>query len=65
MMPKKKYLMSIFIIVLLSQIAAVGPGVKFRVNSTTAEWQSDPAVAMAADGAFVVAWDEWEVTSYE
>lgn len=35
--------------------AAVGG--EFRVNTTTAENQRLPSVAMAADGAFVVAWE--------
>ncbi|MFN8635498.1 MAG: hypothetical protein U0893_16755 [Chloroflexota bacterium] len=29
---------------------------EFRVNSTTTNWQHQPAVAMAVDGRFVVAW---------
>jgi len=31
-------------------------GAEFRVNATTFRWQEQPAVAMDADGDFVVAW---------
>ena len=36
--------------------AGVAQGGEFRVNATTANTQSAPAVAMRADGGFVVAW---------
>src|SRR5688500_7873895 len=39
------------------QLLAAGPvGSEFRVNSTTENSQASPAVAMDADGTFVVAW---------
>jgi hypothetical protein len=34
-------------------------GGEFQVNTYTTGSQSDPAVAAAADGAFVVVWESW------
>lgn len=34
-------------------------GPQFQVNTTTAENQETPAVAMAADGSFVIVWDSY------
>ncbi len=32
-------------------------GAEFRVNTTIANWQDAPTVAMSADGKFIIAWD--------
>src|SRR5688572_24651372 len=37
--------------------AGVAQNIEFRVNGTTTNVQSDPSVAMDADGDFVVAWE--------
>jgi hypothetical protein len=37
--------------------AGMAQGPEFQVNTFTANWQNEPAVAMDADGDFVVAWE--------
>ena len=38
-------------------------GVEFLVNTTTPDWQYDPAVTGLADGRFVIAWSDLSETS--
>ena len=40
--------------------AGVAQGTEFQVNTYTTLWQSDPAVAIDADGDFVVAWTSYD-----
>jgi hypothetical protein len=39
--------------------ASGAPGLEFRVNTHTTHFQESPAVAMAADGSFVVVWESY------
>jgi hypothetical protein len=43
--------------------AGVAQGSEFRVNTYTTDSQSGPAVALAADGDFVVSWDSFQDSS--
>ncbi|MDH4152735.1 MAG: tandem-95 repeat protein, partial [Nitrospira sp.] len=43
--------------------AKVAVGSEFRVNTTTANAQGDPSVAMDASGNFVVAWEGYNATT--